>query len=134
MRRNDEIQAAIVVYLKSNSTITGTVSAEEIREDQYQGREFSYPNVRVRLISNTPIGSDDCELSRVNLSIMVFTEDASSLNADRIAGIINSVLHGRSFASNGIAFYFRTTNLIPAIRSNIQEWRSEILINVIASG
>lgn len=134
MKSNNEVQAAFVSYLKSNSTITGTVSAAEIREDQWQGREFDYPNIRVRLISNTPIGSESCGLSRVALSVMVFTEDASSLNADRIAGIINLVLHGRSFSSNGIAFACRTTNLIPALRSDIQEWRSEVLMNATVIG
>lgn len=134
MISNNEIQAAFVSYLKSNSTITGSVNVTEIREDQWQGREFTYPCVRVRLISNTPIGSDDCGLARVSLSLQVFTEDASSLNADRIAGIINTVLHGRSFASNGIAFSCRTTNLVPALRSDIQEWRSEILMNLTVSG
>lgn len=134
MLRNDQIQAALVAYLKANTTVTAEVPAVEIREDQWQGRDFTYPNIRVRLISNTPLYAGDCNLHRVSLGILVFTEDASSLNADRIAGIIHSVLHDHHFNTSNITFSLRTTNLVPALRSNIQEWRSEILMSGIVSG
>lgn len=134
MLRNDQIQAALVAYLKANTTVTAEVPAVEIREDQWQGRDFTYPNIRVRLISNTPLYAGDCNLHRVSLGILVFTEDASSLNSDRIAGIIHSVLHDHHFNTSNITFSLRTTNLVPALRSNIQEWRSEILMNGIVSG
>ncbi len=134
MLRNDQIQAALVAYLKANTTVTAEVPAVEIREDQWQGRDFTYPNIRVRLISNTPLYAGDCNLHRVSLGILVFTEDASSLNSDRIAGIIHSVLHDHHFNTSNITFSLRTTNLVPALRSNIQEWRSEILMSGIVSG
>ena len=134
MLANNEIQEAFISYLKNQSTVTDEVTSDEVREDQWQGRDFSYPNVRVRLISNTPLHSSDCNLSRIYLGIQVFTEDASSLNADRIAGIINTILHDHHFTASNITFSLRTTNLVPAIRSNIQEWRSEVLLTGIASG
>lgn len=134
MLRNDQIQAALVAYLKANTTVTAEVPAVEIREDQWQGRDFTYPNIRVRLISNTPLYAGDCNLHRVSLGILVFTEDASSLNSDKIAGIIHSVLHDHHFNTSNITFSLRTTNLVPALRSNIQEWRSEILMSGIVSG
>lgn len=133
MKTNNEIQAALIAYLKSQSTLTDEVGSAEIREDQWQGREFAYPNVRLRLISNVPLSSN-CDLARVTFSAMVFTEDASSLNSDRIAGIINTILHDHSFSSNNITFHCRTTNLVPALRSNIQEWRSEVLLVSTVSG
>jgi len=134
MLRNDQIQAALIAYLKAESTIIAEVSATEVREDQWQGRDFTYPNIRVRLISNTPIWEGECNAHRIYFSIQVFTEDDSSLNADKIAGIINFALHSRSFSASGIAFSLRTTNLVPAIRSGIREWRSEVLITGVASG
>jgi hypothetical protein len=124
--------------LKASLTIASEVTTSsgvvEIRENEWQGRDFSYPNIRVRLISNTPLWAGDCNAFRIYLGIQVYTEDASSLNCDRIAGIINSVLHDRHFSSNSIAFSLRTTNLVPAIRSNIQEWRAEVLMTGVASG
>lgn len=134
MKSNNDIQAAIISYIKLSATITAVVTSLEMREDQWQGSDFTYPNIRVRLISNEPLGSPDtCSMSRITVSFMVFTEDSSSQNSDKIAGIINNVLHGRSFYSNGIAISLRTTNLIPAIRSDIRTWRSEVLMTGIVT-
>ena len=135
MLRNDEIQAAIVAYAKGKTDITDELpaGAEEIREDFWQGREFTYPNIRVRLISNTP-QDPECNLHRVTLSFMVFSEEASSQQADRIAGIINNTLHGMSFSSNNISFSTRATNLIPAIRISERTWRAEALMEANVSG
>lgn len=141
MLGNDEIQAALVGYFKSIPSIadevTHTVNSKsivDVREDQWQGRDFAYPNIRIRLISNTPLWSGDCNAHRIYLGIQVFTENDSSLNADRIAGIINSALHGKSFSASSITFSLRTTNLVPAIRSDVLTWRSEVLMTGVASG
>lgn len=135
MLRNDQVQAAIVAYIKAQSTITAELKdgADEIREDNWQGREFTYPNIRVRLISNEP-ADPECNLHSVTLSFLVFSEDPSSQEADRIAGIINNTLHGRSFQSNNISFSMRTTSLVPAIRSDERTWRAETLIQASVSG
>lgn len=135
MRRNDEIQAALISWLKSNSTIIAELDAgaTEIREDQWQGDEFTYPNIRVRMISNTP-QSSDCNFSEFSCAFQAFSEDSSSLEADRIAGIINNELHEKAFQSNNIAFTFQVTDLVPAIRSDRNTWRSEVIVNGIASG
>ena len=131
MLSNDAIQSSIVAYLKSVTTITARIVSTEIREDQWQGRDFVYPNIRVRMISNNP-KEPHCGLSNISLSIMVFTEDASSHNADEIAGIINNAIHGKSFTSSGINLGLRTTNLVPAYRSDERTWRSEVLISGLA--
>jgi len=59
---NADIQAAIVAKLKASTQVTAKVSALEIREDQWQGTEFVYPNIRVRMISNRPYESEDCTI------------------------------------------------------------------------
>jgi hypothetical protein len=106
---------------------------DEVREDFWQGREFTYPNIRIRLISNTP-ADPECNLHSVTLSFMVFSEDPSSQEADEIAGIINNTLHGRSFQSNNISVSMRTTSLVPAIRSDNNTWRAETIMTASASG
>ena len=136
MLRNDQIQAAIIAKLKGNATIVAELASNaEIKEDQYQGTEFAYPGVRVQLTSNEPLTQDaNCPHTRIGLSILVFTEDDSSLNSDRIAGIIHNQLHSQQYTINGIAISLHTTNLVPAIRSDIRTWRSQILMSGIASG
>jgi len=132
MLSNDQIQAGLVAYLKSKTLIIAEVTASEIRENEWQGTSFKYPNIRVRMISNTPPTHDSCNLTKISVSFLVFTEDASSKNADKIAGIINDTLHNKSFSSTSIEFSLWTTNLIPAIRSDERTWRSEVLMNGIA--
>lgn len=136
MLSNNEIQAAIIAKLKGNATIVAELaSSAEIKEDQYQGTEFNYPGVRVKLNSNEPLNQDaNCPHTRIGLSIQVFTEDDSSLEADRIAGIIHKELHAYQYTINAIAISLHTTNLVPAIRSDIRTWRAEILMSGIASG
>ena len=132
LRSNDEIQAALLAYIRTKATITAVITSAEMREDQWQGTTFTYPAIRIRMISNVP-SSMQCNYNNISLSFLVFTEDASSQNADRIAGIISQALHDRSFSSNNIAFYLKTTNLIPAIRSDKTTWRSEVMMNGIVS-
>lgn len=135
MLRNDQIQSAFISYLKIMPSILNALPDDkEIREDQYQGTDYGYPNVRVKLNSNTPIGGKYCKLSIVTLSILVFSETSTSLESDMIAGIINAEIHEKQFSHGGVNFALRTTNLIPAIRSDVRTWRSEILMSGVASG
>jgi len=134
-RRNDEIQAGIVAYLKSKPaiyTLLYNSDSEQIKEYMWQGTEDAhYPCVRVRLFGSVPIS--DCESSRYTGSILTFDENASSYSADMIAGIIACILNGKSFNSSVVALTCRVTNLMHAIRHDVRTWRSEILIAGIAS-
>jgi hypothetical protein len=133
--RNDQIQAAWVAYLKANATILAQLlDNDEIREDNWQGDKFTYPNIRVRVVSNTPQAGRDCNLHDVVIGTLAFSEDASSQQADTIAGIIMTELHDKQFTSNGIAFGVRTTDLIPAVRQDERTWRSEAIMSIRASG
>ena len=85
--RNDELQSVLSSYLKTKSVITNllisvdnAVGANEIREDQWQGTEFDYPNIRIRMVSNSPAGwNDQCCQTNFTVSIMAFSQDYSSL-------------------------------------------------------
>lgn len=134
MPRNDQIQSAMIDKLKLNTTITSELpaGATEVRGYQWQGTTFTYPNVRVRMISNVE-NSRNCDVSEITLSIQVFSEEPTPLECDRISGIIRSELHDKSFTQNDIHIYLRSTNLIPAIRSQVRTWRSEVMMDGLAS-
>ena len=135
MRSNDEIQAALIAHLKANANIVaslGVPGADEIREDQWQSDQFVYQNIRVRLIDNAPLGT--CNMSRIEVSFMVYSEEQSSQQADNIAGIINDELRDTSFTSNGIAFSSTIIRLVPAIRQDTLTWRAEAIFRMTASG
>lgn len=137
---NDRIQAAIISKLKSISAITTELvndgsTANEIREDNWQGDDFDYPNIRVRMIANSPDGDTaGCKTADISVSIMVFSQGYSSWECDRIAGIIHSSLNGITFVANNIEMFLHTTSLIPAIRDSIRTWRSECLMDGKVSG
>lgn len=133
-RRNDEIQAGLVAYLKSKSAIYTLLygdDKEQIKEDEWQGTEAFYPGVRVKMIDSTPV--DNCDKLNYSATILVFSEDASSKEADTIAGIITTTLHGKGFHSAGVAFTCRVTRIVHAVRQDQRTWRSEVHITGIAS-
>lgn len=122
---NVEIQSALISYLKASTTLTAVVPAAEVRENQWQGTEFTYPNVRVKLVDNRP-AETNCDVSNCMFSILIFSQLDSSIQAEQIAGIIDVALHARSFSSSNIRFSLWRMNLIPAIRIDTRTWRSEI--------
>ena len=128
---NDEIQEALVDYAKSKSTILAKLTdTDEIREDQWAGREFSYPAVRVRMMSNTP---DECK-QEIEFSLQAYSENSSSQQADDICGTINDEFHDKSFTQNGIKFTgVICSNLAPAIRQDKRTWRAESFFRATVS-
>lgn len=128
-----DIQVALIARLKATTTLTDVVTSVEIREDQWQGTEFVYPNVRVRLLPSSP-RETNCDVLDINFSILVFSEQDSSIQAEQIAGIINTALHARSFTSNSVRLSCWTVRQIPAIRQDTRTWRSEIIFRGTATG
>ncbi len=96
MISSDLIQAAIISKLKDDTTLvdflTARASADEIRESQWQGAAFTYPAVRVDLGTQVPIGDGTCVpfQSEVSFSVLSFSEQDSSQQADVLAGLFNS--------------------------------------------
>ena len=110
--------------------------SEEIREAQWQGTDFTYPNVRVRVLpdGNKP-DINTCNFANARYGIGVFSEEDSSQQADKISGIIANELHTQSFTSEGIKFtLIKVESIIPAVRINDRTWMSEVILTGIASG
>lgn len=133
-KRNDELKEALIDYLQSKTAITSLLyndDANEIKESQWQGTVAYYPCLRVRIITNKPIGN--CASSTYSASIMCYSEEASSEEADRIAGIIGNMLHGIGFTSAGMHFTCSVSDTVPAIRQDARTWRAEVFINGVVS-
>lgn len=126
MIRNDQIQRAIMTYLKESTDMLGELSDnDEVREDQWQGREFSYPNYRLRLL-NQPVPLHDCDDSVIEFQVQARSEESSSQKSDRMAGVAANYLHRKSFTRNDVRVYgVRVEEVIPAIREDDRTWRSE---------
>lgn len=132
--RNDQLKSSIVAKLKADTVVTTLLTdTEEIREVQWQGTIFSYPNIRVRVVENSP-DKNGCAFTNARMGIMVFSEDDSSQEADQIAGIIANQLHTQSFTSQSIKFTLYAEKIIPAIRRDDNVWVSEVILNGTANG
>lgn len=130
----DDVREALIDYLKSKTTITTALGGStEIRERQWQGTEFTYPNVRVSIGRMVPQFAGECNIFDCPITISVFSEMAQSSQADNIAGIINTALHRRSFDSNGVRFMMWTTP-VEAIREDTRTWRSQVIGQATVNG
>lgn len=135
MISNSDIQQSWIAKLKANSSITALVPAVEIRENQWKGERFSYPNIRVKLTNfapNTP--NNNCLIFRSEVSILCFSEIKSSKEADDIAGVVATQLWGHPFTSGGVKFTaVNLVNIIPAYvpEYDTNSWLSEVNLNCL---
>lgn len=131
--RSDQVRDAIIDTLKANANIMALLSdTNEVRELSWKGTEFSYPNYRVRINSITPF--QDC-YQNLDASIYCFSEEASSQEAEEMAGTVANELFEYSFTQDSIRFSSIDVDIIPAIAQDERTWRSECqvrsLINLV---
>ena len=90
---NDTIQAGLIAKAKSITAITSLVtnseSIVEIREAEWQGVDFEYPAIRLRL-RPTQVPIEDCGPVRIQFVWEVYSEQASSKESMDIATAIIS--------------------------------------------
>lgn len=131
---NRLIQKALVAKLKDTAAVTAICTADEIREGQWQGKEFKYPNVRVALGTQIPlINWDQCAQARASLAIHIYSEKRSSQQADQLAYEVNVALHKKSWDETSDSFRvhrIRSVGLNSAIRMTDRVWRAQALFNV----
>jgi hypothetical protein len=129
------VQSALVNYLLSRVAVT-TIVGIDVREDEWQGADFRYPCVRVGVDMVTPMV---CSYD-FNLTIMAFSEEASSRQAavlcttlvDALEGL--RVYHGllRPEIAAGLAVGFNSLRLyvkkiLGPYRTAPRIWRGDII-------
>lgn len=121
--RADQVRDAIIDMIEANATIMALLSdANEVREFNWKGTDFSYPNYRVRINSITPF--DEC-YQNLDASVYCFSEDASSQEAEEMAGTVANEFFGDGFTQDSIRFAFVRVDVIPAIAQDMRTWRAE---------
>lgn len=98
----EAVQASIISLMKADAALVNRVGSE-IREDQWQGTEFSYPATRVELESGLHYTRDQCRNthSRVRFRVRTYSEQSSSQLADVLAGMVVSALLGNTLSGSG---------------------------------
>ena len=125
MITNNDAQAALIAWLKANSTITSLDSnfPIEIREMDWQAEKFVYPNIRVMC----EITGGQCYEDLFSV-ISCFSEEKSSKEVQDIAGTIGNELHNKTFTQNSLRFSALTVKTIRAIQEG-GIWKADVQIN-----
>ena len=124
----DEIRTSLITALKTNTTIMAELDdSNEVREYNWKGADFSYPNIRVQIRENTIEPSLSCG-QRIFASIYSFSEENSSSQAEQIAGIIADEFHAKSLSASDLFFTQIIADIIPAVSVEVNTWRSEVTI------
>jgi hypothetical protein len=98
MVNNSDIQKFLVKRLLSFASSTNLLPSNvEIREDNWHGKTYTYPNVRVKVL-NQDIGADYCSYSTAFTEIIVFSEEPSSDQCNDIAFLIADYLHNKTIS------------------------------------
>jgi len=87
-----DVQASLITKLKAATAVTSLLGGStEIRELEWLGDKFVYPNVRVR-VETFQRRDADCDIFNVVANVYVFGEDASSKRTNTIASAIYNLL------------------------------------------
>ena len=127
MISNNLIQAALVAKLKANALLVAALSsANEIREQQWQGRDFAYPNIRVDLGVQRPY-IPDCPLVSIPFSVLCYSEKASSEESNNLAYLVNTALDNRPFTHGGVKFVSITfVDADSSVREDARTWKTSV--------
>lgn len=123
MISNNDIQEAIISKLKATPAVLALVPAVEIRETQWQGLDFTYPCIRVRVGPQVPTADVACTISRCQIVIQCYSENASSKESNSIAFSVVDALHGKPFSTTNMKFtMLKVVTLSEAIRRDQRTW------------
>ena len=122
------LQAGIIAKLKADSALVAWLTARsagnEIRENQWQGRQFIYPAVRVDLLPQTETGNPPC-YSQSLFNVFAFAEGDSSKDCAILAGLIDSALIRKKFSGTGFGSgLVITLGTVPPIRTAERIWQA----------
>lgn len=125
MITNNDSQAALIAWLKANTAILALDSnfPVEIREEDWQGEDFSYPNIRV----SCEITAGECYDDLFSI-ISCFSEQKSSQEAQNIAGTVATQIHKKTFEQNSIRFSALTVKTVRAVQED-GVWQARVEVN-----
>lgn len=131
MISNSEIKAAWISKLKASASITALVSQSEIRELEWKGTDFVYPNIRIKVGPLTPsTRSPLCMVFSSDVMIYVFSEEKSSKQADDIASTVADITWNfKGFTVGNISISgINLTNVESAesVEGDNNSWRSVV--------
>lgn len=127
----EDVQADWIASLKSKTAITSLLiggGAGEIREAEWQGDKFTYPNIRVSV--DIMPSTRDCGPMDAEILLEVFSEEKSSKQGAHIASVIHPLYHARPFTINGHRYNVVDITKIERPNRSMYAWVTKIYIDV----
>lgn len=129
-----KVQRATIAWMKARAAVVASVPANEIRESEWQGNDFVYPNLRVRVLDLSNILRNRCNVTDAPIDIIVNSNQPSSLEAETIADIIITEMEGRTFTQSGVRFTSIIARQTPAFRVEGEGiWRGVVHLQAIVN-
>lgn len=126
-----QLQSATIAWMKSNLVIP-PVLTEEIREHQWQGNVFVYPNIRVRVGQLITLLRNECDVSGTSVDVLIHSNKPSSLEAETISQAIIVQMNHRRFIYSGIQYISIKASQTSAFRVESEGmWRSIVHLQVV---
>lgn len=122
----NQIQADFIAYLKTKVSITSLVPAVEIRETEWQGTEFTYPNIRVAV----DLSPNQCAPHDVKIQVIGSSEQKSSKQVNSIIAVVVDIIQEKSFKYQSTQFIgMKVRNIPKADRDENNIWATDIEID-----
>lgn len=123
-----DVQSALISYIKSSPAILILLNNDpsRIKEAEWQGTDFSYPGIRIGIDLRPSING--CGPDTIDCVFEVFSEQKSSLEASRIAGVLASLLHKKPFVSQQIKFSTVVVNEVTRPDASVYGWKSQLTL------
>lgn len=129
---NKDVQTDLVDYTKTLSAVVALLpSSAEVRELEWQGTDFQYPNVRVSVDLFPSING--CAPYRAEIKFDCFAEDKFSDNAQAIAGAIQKAYHRVPFSINGRIYSSSIVTQVTKAQRSIYAWVSSVSITALVN-
>ena len=125
------VQADLIAKLKATTSLTSVLPSGtySIKEYEWQGDEFQYPNVRFDLEDNRYEldEQEKCQLQNIEFSIYIYSEQRTSKECSQIKGVIATALIGLGFTGTYAKYTrLRLMENIPAVRVEERVFRSQL--------
>lgn len=125
----NDVQASCIGYTKSKTSITSLLKdVNEIRELQWQGVGFTYPNIRIS-VDFFP-ATNGCQ-DKAEVVFEVYSEEKSSDQASTIAGAIYTAYHRKPFSYLGVNFFSVIATNIAKPERTMYGWKSSVTVAMI---
>ena len=127
MFSNYQVRSVLVNYLQNNSAIIGIISTE-VREGQWQGKDFIYPAIRVKIILQKPSIDTNCDWADLQFSVECYSEKASSQESEAMELAVIQLLDKKTVSYSGVKVYaLHCIGMIGSNRIDPNTWMAETM-------